>query len=55
MHVVPARAMAGAVPCLPPADLELATDFARAEKAPATRRAYRATSKYSRLGAPGGA
>jgi site-specific recombinase XerD len=41
MHVVPTRAMAGAVPCLPPADLDLAADFARAEKAPATRRAYR--------------
>jgi len=42
MHVVPARVIAGAVPSLPPADIELASDFARAEKAEATRRAYRA-------------
>jgi site-specific recombinase XerD len=31
-----------AVPVLPPAEIELASDFARAEKAEATRRAYRA-------------
>jgi hypothetical protein len=39
----------------PSANLELTTNFARAEKAEATRRAYRATSMPSGLGATIGA
>ena len=41
MNTPAAVATVDAVPVLPPADIELASDFARAEKAEATRRAYR--------------
>jgi site-specific recombinase XerD len=39
--LLPLEAFASAVPALPAADLELVKDFARAEKASATRKAYR--------------
>ena len=39
------------VPAILVADLDAAADLAREEKAPATRRAYEATSRHSRLGA----
>ena len=40
MTTLPALVAANAVPALPVADIELAQDFARAEKSKATRRAY---------------
>lgn len=41
MNTPAAVATVHAVPVLPPAEIELASDFARAEKSDATRRAYR--------------
>jgi hypothetical protein len=41
MDALPALTAVETVPALPAADFEIAKDFARAENAPATRRAYR--------------
>jgi len=41
MTALPALAIEHSAPALPVADLEAAAAFARREKAPATRRAYR--------------
>jgi hypothetical protein len=41
MDALPILAATEAVPAVPAADFEIAKDFARAEKAPSTRLAYR--------------
>jgi hypothetical protein len=49
MTTLPALAIEHSAPALPPADLEAAAAFARQEKAPATRRAYRSDFQAFRV------